>query len=337
MKSSFRAPSNIALVKYWGKYGVQLPSNPSISFTLNACATETTLELTDAPGITVALDGVDTPSFVPKVAQFVDRIAARHPWVKDYGFRVQTHNTFPHSSGIASSASGMSALSLCIVDLAQKLGHEMANPMQEASVLARLGSGSACRSVYGGLVVWGETPSVMGSSQDFGVAYPDAVHEVFRSYCDTVALVDVGQKAVSSTAGHQLMEAHPFRTQRFAQAHDHLAALKPILAAGDLDAFIELVELEALTLHGLMMSSSPSYVLMRPNTLRIIEAIRGFRRDSGAPISFTLDAGANVHILYPAAFEQKALQFVEDDVKPWCKDGRVIVDRVGQGPVSLQQ
>jgi diphosphomevalonate decarboxylase len=55
------------------------------------------------------------------------------------------------------------------------------------------------------------------------------------------------------------------------------------------------------------------------------------------PISFTLDAGANVHILYPAAFEQKALQFVEDDVKPWCKDGRVIVDRVGQGPVSLQQ
>ena len=85
------------------------------------------------------------------------------------------------------------------------------------------------------------------------------------------------------------------------------------------------------------MSSSPSYILIRPNTLRIIEAIRGFRRDSGVPISFTLDAGANVHILYPAAFEQKALQFVEVDVKPWCKDGRVIVDRVGQGPVSLQQ
>ena len=74
MKSSFRAPSNIALVKYWGKYGVQLPSNPSISFTLDACATETTLELTDAPGITVALDGVDTPSFVPKVAQFVTEL-----------------------------------------------------------------------------------------------------------------------------------------------------------------------------------------------------------------------------------------------------------------------
>lgn len=337
MNSAFRAPSNIALVKYWGKYGVQLPSNPSISFTLDACATETTLELSTTPGVTVALDGVETPSFVPKVAQFVDRIAERHPWVKDYGLRVQTHNTFPHSSGIASSASGMSALALCMVDLAQKLGHEVAHPMQEASVLARLGSGSACRSVYGGLVVWGETPSIEGSSQDYGVAYPGEVHDVFRSYCDTVALVDVGQKAVSSTAGHQLMEAHPFRTQRFAQAHDHLAALKPILASGDLEAFIELVELEALTLHGLMMSSSPSYILMRPNTLRIIEAIRAFRRETGVPISFTLDAGANVHILYPVSAEQTALKFVEEQVKPWCKDGRTIADRVGQGPVSLQE
>ncbi len=337
MKSAFRAPSNIALVKYWGKYGVQLPSNPSISFTLDACATETTLELTGSKGIQVALDGVDTPSFVPKVAQFVERAATRHPWLKDYGLNVQTHNSFPHSSGIASSASGMSALALCVVDLAQQLGHPIADPRQEASVLARLGSGSACRSVYGGLVVWGETASVPGSSQDYGVEYPHAVHEVFRSYRDVVALVDVGQKAVSSTAGHQLMEQHPFRTQRFAQAHDHLAALGPILASGDLDAFIELVELEALTLHGLMMSSSPSYILMRPNTLQIIEAIRGFRRETGTPISFTLDAGANVHILFPAEFEQTAMDFVKERVLPRCKDGRAIADRVGQGPVPLQQ
>ncbi|MFZ9527597.1 MAG: diphosphomevalonate/mevalonate 3,5-bisphosphate decarboxylase family protein [Schleiferiaceae bacterium] len=335
MKSAFRAPSNIALVKYWGKYGVQLPSNPSISFTLDACATETTLELTETTGIRVALDGADTPSFVPKVAQFVERAATRHPWLKDYGLNVQTHNSFPHSSGIASSASGMSALALCVVDLARQLGHEVADPKQEASILARLGSGSACRSVYGGLVVWGETPSVPGSSQDYGVEYPHEVHDVFRSYRDVVALVDVGQKAVSSTAGHQLMEQHPFRAQRFAQAHDHLAALGPILASGDLEAFMELVELEALTLHGLMMSSSPSYILMRPNTLRIIEAIRGFRRETGTPISFTLDAGANVHILFPEHAEQSALQFVEEQVNPWCKDGRAIADRVGQGPVSL--
>lgn len=337
MKSAFRAPSNIALVKYWGKYGVQLPSNPSISFTLDACATETTLELTSSKGIQVALDGVDTPSFVPKVTQFVERAATRHPWLRDYGLNVQTHNSFPHSSGIASSASGMSALALCVVDLAQQLGHSIADPRQEASVLARLGSGSACRSVYGGLVVWGETASVPGSSQDYGVEYPHAVHEVFRSYRDVVALVDVGQKAVSSTAGHQLMEQHPFRTQRFAQAHDHLAALGPILASGDLDAFIELVELEALTLHGLMMSSSPSYILMRPNTLQIIEAIRRFRRGTGTPISFTLDAGANVHILFPAEFEQTAMDFVKEHVLPRCKDGRAIADRVGQGPVPLQQ
>jgi diphosphomevalonate decarboxylase len=223
MKSAFRAPSNIALVKYWGKYGVQLPSNPSISFTLDSCATETTVELTDRPGISVELDGVDTPGFVPKIAQFVERIAPRHPWIGDYGIRVQTHNTFPHSSGIASSASGMSALALCVVDLAQKLGHAVGDPKQEASILARLGSGSACRSLYGGLVVWGETPSVPGSAQEFGTPYPHEVNEVFRSYRDVVALVDVGQKAVSSTAGHQLMEQHPFRTQRFAHGVHSIA------------------------------------------------------------------------------------------------------------------
>ena len=97
------------------------------------------------------------------------------------------------------------------------------------------------------------------------------------------------------------------------------------------------MELEALTLHGLMMSSRPSYILMRPHTLHIFEAIRTFRRESGVPISFTLDAGANVHILYTDSHEQTALAFVEDQVKPWCKDGRTIADRVGQGPVSLQQ
>ncbi|MDP4855617.1 MAG: diphosphomevalonate decarboxylase, partial [Schleiferiaceae bacterium] len=156
------------------------------------------------PGIHVLLDGEDCPSFVPKIAQFTERIAGRHPWLKDYGLSISTHNSFPHSSGIASSASGMSALALCIVDLAQQQGITFENPQREASILARLGSGSACRSVYGPLAQWGETESVPGSSQEWAIAYPHPVKEVFASYRDVVALVDVGQKAVSSTVGHQM-------------------------------------------------------------------------------------------------------------------------------------
>ena len=100
-------------------------------------------------------------------------------------------------------------------------------------------------------------------------------------------------------------------------------------------AFLDLVEGEALTLHGLMMSSSPSYLLMRPQTLAILEAIRVYRKETGLPIGFTLDAGANVHVLFPEEAEQKAMVFVKDVLAPFAKDGRFIADRIGAGPLPL--
>lgn len=338
MKIGWQSPSNIALVKYWGKRDPQLPSNPSISFTLEACHSQTFVEFEVGQGISLHLDGVDTPSFVPKISQFIERILPRQPWLADYRLTVETHNSFPHSSGIASSASGMSALALCVVDAAIALGHTLAeaDPRREASILSRLGSGSASRSVYGGLVAWGETPSVPGGHDAYAIPYPHAVHPLFHTFCDVVVLVDVGQKAVSSTAGHALMDKHPFAQQRFKQAHRHMADLRGILSQGEVLPFLDLVESEALTLHGLMMSSQPSYILMRPNTLHILEAIRQFRHESGMPIGFTLDAGSNVHVLFPKEVEQSAMRFVSDVLAPYAKDHRFIADRVGQGPVSLQ-
>lgn len=337
MTFGWQSPSNIALVKYWGKRDPQLPSNPSISFTLDACHTQTRATFEAGSGVHVLLNGVDTPSFVPKIEQFIGRIQHRHPWLAEYRLTVDTSNSFPHSSGIASSASGLSALALCVVDAAQALGHALLelDARREASILARLGSGSASRSLYGGLVVWGETPSVPGSHDEYAVSYPHAVHPVFQDFRDMVVLVDVGQKAVSSTAGHALMDGHPFAQQRFAQAHAHMKALESILATGDLPAFLDLVENEALTLHGLMMSSNPSYILMRPNTLAILEAIRRFRLETGTPIGFTLDAGANVHVLFPASAEQSAMPFVTDVLAPFAKNGQFVTDRVGSGPVPL--
>lgn len=333
----WQSPSNIALVKYWGKRDPQLPSNPSISFTLDKCHTQTWVTFTPGSGITVHLDGVETPSFVPKIMQFIDRIQPRHPWLGDYHLNIATHNSFPHSSGIASSASGLSALALCVVDAAQALGHPLWEPdvRREASILARLGSGSASRSLYGGLVVWGETPSIPGSHDEYATPYPHGVHSVFGQFRDVVLLVDVGQKAVSSTAGHALMEHHPFSSSRFKQAHHHLSDLISILHEGDVTAFLEIVEREALTLHGLMMSSQPSFILMRPNTLHILEAIRAHRLATGMPIGFTLDAGANVHVLFPAEVEQQAMDFVKQKLVPFAKNGLFIADQVGKGPVPL--
>ena len=119
---TWSSPSNIALVKYWGKKDNQIPENPSVSFTLDHCKTITTLsyskkESNDAFSFDVFLDGEQKDSFKPKIETFFKRIEKYAPFLKDYHFKIETSNTFPHSSGIASSASGMSALALCLVSI----------------------------------------------------------------------------------------------------------------------------------------------------------------------------------------------------------------------------
>ena len=121
-KVTWESPSNIALVKYWGKKKNQIPENPSISFTLNNCKTITTLTFTKKEGtdnfeFDVFLDGEMKNDFKPKIQTFFKRIEVYLPFLKDYHFKIETSNTFPHSSGIASSASGMSALALCLMSI----------------------------------------------------------------------------------------------------------------------------------------------------------------------------------------------------------------------------
>ena len=141
------------------------------------------------------------------------------------------------------------------------------------------------------------------ASDLFGVPFSGEVHEVFQDYQDVILLVDKGEKQVSSTVGHDLMHNHPFAAQRFEQAHTNLKALTAVLQSGDLEKFVALVESEALTLHAMMMTSMPYFILMKPNTLETIERIWQFRKEQGVPVCFTLDAGANVHLLFPKAYK----------------------------------
>ncbi|MDC8002942.1 diphosphomevalonate decarboxylase [Aureisphaera galaxeae] len=337
---SFQSPSNIALVKYWGKYGEQLPKNASISFTLNECHTLTTLHYMkkDSPGFNfeVYLDGNREEGFEPKIQKFLERIQTYVPFVEDYTFRIETSNSFPHSSGIASSASGMSALAMCLMDMERQMlgGMEEDHFLKKASFLSRLGSGSASRSIEGPLVVWGTHENIEGSSHLFGVTYPYEVHPNFTDFQDAILLVDKGEKQVSSTVGHNLMHDHPFAEQRFQQANNQLAALIPVLKEGDLDAFIDIVESEALSLHAMMMTSTPNYILMKPNTLQIIERIRNFRKDTQTKVCFTLDAGANVHVLFPNSEKDRVTEFIKNELAPFCKNGEYILDHTGQGAVQ---
>ena len=337
------APSNIALVKYWGKKANQIPANPSISFTLKNCKTITTLEfeLKKTPSehfsFDLYLDGKPKEDFKPKMLKFFERIEVYLPFLKEFHFTISTENTFPHSSGIASSASGMAAMAVNLMSIEQLFNPEMTDDYfwQKASFLARLGSGSACRSIKGSVVVWGENESIANSSDLFGVAFSDTIHPVFMDYQDTILLVDKGEKVVSSTVGHELMHNHPFARQRFDQAHENLAQMKQILMDGNVQKFVELVESEALTLHSMMMTSMPYFILMKPNTLEIINKIWKFRQLTGIQVCFTLDAGANVHVLYPKNVKEEVLQFIKNELIGYCQNQQYICDEIGTGALKL--
>ncbi len=342
-KGNFKwsAPSNIALIKYWGKKENQLPANPSISFTLNNCKTITSVSVskTNTSNFTFELlfEGKPKPEFNQKINQFFLRIEKYCGYINDYHFVIDTQNTFPHSSGIASSASAMAAMAMNIMSLEKLIYPEISDDYfyQKASFLARLGSGSACRSIKGSVVVWGNHKEIKGSSDLFGIQLPTKIHPIFNNFQDTILLVDKGEKQVSSTVGHDLMHNHPFASQRFFQAHNNLSSIKTVLENGDVDNFMRIVESEALTLHSMMMTSMPYFILMKPNTLEIINNIWRFRDSTKIPVCFTLDAGANVHVLYPESVKEQVLQFINNELVGYCQNGQYICDELGNGVENL--
>jgi len=334
------SPSNIALIKYWGKHGRQLPRNPSISFTLSNCVTDTTVnylidEKLDALNIDFYFEGKANQAFGSRIETFLSSITDHLPWLNTAQLKVESSNSFPHSSGIASSASAMSALAMCLVDINQTiLGNPNLN-MTLASELSRLGSGSASRSTIPLLGQWGKC-EIEGSSDNFAIPYGNAIDQIFHTYHDDICIVSADEKSVSSSAGHSLMDKSVFAQQRYEQAGQRLYSLVEAMRKGDLETFGPIVEDEALTLHGLMLCSEPSFVLMEPNTISIINAIRAYREETGTPVYFTLDAGPNIHMLYPHAYADQIAKWSEQVIKPLCHNGRIIKDIVGNGPKKLK-
>lgn len=337
LTTTWKTPSNIAIVKYWGKKNVQEPVNPSISFSLSEAVTKTKISLSPAKkgDFKFLLDGKEAPGFDIKIRKFLNLTQVRLPLVKNHFLKIESSNTFPHSTGIASSASAMSALAFCLADLQQQINGNNPLDISEVSSLARQGSGSAARSVYGGWNLWGRLTEIPESADNYAIPVPVSVAPVFQTFHDDILIVKSTSKPVSSTAGHALMNNHPYREGRITQAHNNTLSLLKHLEAGNLEGFIELSESEALSLHALMMSSNPSYTLLQPNTLLLIEKIREFRKLKDIPVSFTMDAGPNIHLLYPHEFAEEVEQWQEKQLKPLCEEGRIIRDFVGKGPQKI--
>jgi len=343
---TWKSPSNIAIVKYWGKYGQQLPKNPSISFTLENAFTQTTMAYAPRQGQVVD-NGVSldfyfhdekNEAFAAKVKKFLESQLEVFPFLNQLDLTIKSYNSFPHSAGIASSASAMSAIALCLCSLEDQFFGTLKDDAafdRKASYISRLGSGSACRSIYGRMGSWGEMGEVEGSSNLYATPFENDIHDVFKTFHDDILIASAAEKSVSSRAGHGLMEGNPYAEARYAQARQRMHNLLGILRTGDVEAFGKIAEDEALGLHAMMMASNPSYLLMRPATITMIEKLRAFRESTGNPVYFSLDAGPNLHVLYPESAMHEVRPFIESELVPHCENEKWIADWVGEGPEQL--
>ena len=291
MKATANAGSNIAFVKYWGvgkgRRRRRLPLNPSVSMTLDVARTTTTVQF--LPGLKQDTCTVNARPAPPDALERVQRVLARvRTLARLKAFaRVASVNHFPTSAGIASSASGFAALALASARAAGL------DPTAERLVpLTILGSGSACRSLYGGYVLWSPSGDDQARS---GVRPPEA--ENHWPLMDLVAIVSRERKAVPSEQGHLLAWTSPLLKGRLASLGRIVSRVKKAVRDRDLQGLGECIEADALCMHAVMMTSRPPLLYWEPATLSVLKAVRALRLRRGLPCYFTIDAGPNVHVI----------------------------------------
>jgi len=340
----WQSPSNIALVKYWGKRDVQIPMNPSLSLTLSKSFTNTALTYAKKENTSPELsfefnfENRRNPAFECKIRNWLEMVSPHFSFLSDYDLIFNSANSFPHSSGIASSASSYSAMALCLCSMEKELTSNITcfeSFEKKATYLARLGSGSAARSVFGGFVAWGKSDMIMGSSDEYAIPLDFPVHDVFNDFCDSILVVSSQPKSVSSSNGHLMMLTNPYAELRYKVAELNFNKLVNALKSGNVEGFVNVVENEALNLHAMFLTSSPGYILASPGTFEIIHKIRQFRGKTGLFLCFTLDAGPNVHLLYPKSISSEIHEFIRIELASFCENGIWIDDEIGKGPMEV--
>ena len=288
MKATAQAHPNIAFIKYWGNRDqtLRLPANPSLSMNLDGLLTTTSVEFDPSlKADQLIIDGQATiGAGLERVSRFLDYMR-QTPKVAGLFARVESTNNFPAGAGIASSASAFAALAVAASAAADLHLAEAA-----ISRLARLGSGSACRSVPGGFVEWD-----MGTDDRSSYARSIAAPEHW-DLIDLIAIVDAGNKATGSTEGHALANTSPLQAARVASAPDRLERARSAVLDRDFNALAAVIELDSLMMHSVMMTSTPALLYWQSATIAVLHAVIDWRRN-GLSACATIDAGPNVHVL----------------------------------------
>lgn len=315
MKYTVKANSNIALIKYWGKKNDQLktPLNNSISMTLDSLHTTTSAEYSEADEVYFAGHQANAKE-KSKVIDLIDIIRRDHNINKSV--KIQTENNFPTASGLASSASGFAALAFAMNKL-----FELNLDDREISKYARLGSGSASRSIYGGFAEW-----LKGEKEDGSDSY--AIQLQDKDYWDIsmlVVIVDDNKKDKGSTEGMDLtVKTCPFYPAWLSTINDDLNEARRGILNKDLERVGFVMEHNCLKMHSTMFTTIPSVIYWKPATLEIIQKVKELR-ELGLNCYFTIDAGPNVKILCENHNVNRIKEYLKtcNGIKStiWCKPG----------------
>ncbi len=330
MISTVEAPSNIAFIKYWGKRDPlkQWPANSSLSMTLKNSCTKTSAEL----------NSLDVDEFIFLGKKIDSRSHENHKIFKhlrlikevfkqNKGLKISSENNFPHGCGIASSASGFAALTLASVSaLTGAKNFEDLNLLgfsrSKLALLAKQGSGSAGRSLFGGFVKWnaGATPDEESILQKFNEKHWDL--------SDLIIIVSEEEKKYSSTDAHQLVWESPLFEPRLAGLPRKIATLEEAIQKQNMERLGDLIEAEALEMHAVALSGAEKVNYFLPQTVQLLSWIRRKRESSGFPAWFTMDAGPNIHLIC----QTKDLEQVKKTLTSEWPKLKTISDSVGLGP-----
>ena len=286
-KASAQAHPNIAFIKYWGldNEKTRIPANDSISMNIGSLATRTTV--TFDPSLNqdefILNKTRITGKSLIRTQQFMDRIR-RIAGVSIFA-RIESVNDFPTGAGVASSASGFAALAMAA---AGALGLDLS--ARELSGLARFGSGSACRSIPGGFVEWHTDPE---SGESFAESIAPADH---WQLVDCIAILSEGHKTVGSQDGMQVANTSPFQKARVMGSKQRLEICRSAILNRDFDTLAQITELDSNMMHAVMMTSDPPLFYWEPQSLAIMKAVKNWQKD-GLQVTYTLDAGPNVHVI----------------------------------------
>ncbi|MFC4559616.1 diphosphomevalonate decarboxylase [Virgibacillus kekensis] len=321
MKATAKAHTNIALIKYWGKRdeSLILPMNNSLSVTLDGFYTETTVEFqTELEQDSFILDGkVVTGKEYDRVTAFLDRIR-KYAGKPDLYANVESTNHVPTAAGFASSASGFAALAASAV---KALGLKISK--EQLSILTRQGSGSACRSVFGGFVEW-EKGSLEDGSDSYAVQVAPAEHWDIR--VAAVVLSSKEKKVLSREGMKRTVETSPFYSSWVESIPHDLDNIKQGIRTKDFKKVGEIAEANCLKMHATTLAANPPFTYWHDTTMAVMRKVQDLR-DKGIPAYFTIDAGPNVKVLYQPENEE-TIQTTLQEI-PGVND--VIVSRTGQG------